>query len=117
MTNIIDRLTEYNKDWRTRAGSATEVNDAIAEIKRLRDAITAWRIARYQHAHPRDIEGRCKMQAALDLAENTLYEMADPIGLLKAASAACCSAILPCSHQQRDPFSVCDECKMAQVTK
>lgn len=36
MTDIIARLTEYNQDWRTRAGSAKEVNEAIEEIKRLR---------------------------------------------------------------------------------
>ena len=34
--DLIERLTEYNKDWRTRAGSAKEVAEAIAEIKRLR---------------------------------------------------------------------------------
>ena len=36
MADIIERLEEYNKDWRTRAASATEVADAIAEIKKLR---------------------------------------------------------------------------------
>lgn len=39
MTDIIERLTEYNKDWRTRAGSAKEVTEAIDEIKRLRAAL------------------------------------------------------------------------------
>jgi hypothetical protein len=34
--DLIERLTEYNKDWRTRAGSAKEVAEAIAEIERLR---------------------------------------------------------------------------------
>jgi hypothetical protein len=37
--DLIERLTEYNKDWRTRAGSAKEVAEAIAEIKRLRAAV------------------------------------------------------------------------------
>jgi hypothetical protein len=34
--DLIERLTKYNKDWRARAGSAKEVAEAIAEIKRLR---------------------------------------------------------------------------------
>jgi hypothetical protein len=36
MSDIIERLEEYNKDWRTRACSAKEVAEAIIEIKRLR---------------------------------------------------------------------------------
>lgn len=36
MSDLIERLEEYNKDWRTRAGSAKEVAEAIAEIKHLR---------------------------------------------------------------------------------
>jgi hypothetical protein len=25
----------------------------------------------------------------------------------------CCSAIFPCSHQQKDPFSICDICQQS----
>ncbi len=35
MTDIVQRLRIYNTDWRTRANSAKEVAEAIAEIERL----------------------------------------------------------------------------------
>lgn len=28
----------------------------------------------------------------------------------------CCSAVSPCSHQQRDPSTICDVCKRAAAT-
>ncbi len=53
MSDIIERLTEYNKDWRTRAGSAQEVAEAISEIKTLRnaaiDALAGWKYIREHH--------------------------------------------------------------------
>lgn len=39
MSDIVERLTEYSKDWRVRAGSIDVVVEAIAEIKRLREAL------------------------------------------------------------------------------
>jgi len=29
----------------------------------------------------------------------------------------CCSAISPCSHQQRDRMSICDTCKAAKIAR
>lgn len=39
--DILDRLREYAKNWRTRAISVKQVRDAIAEIERLRLVVAA----------------------------------------------------------------------------
>jgi hypothetical protein len=85
MTDIIERmeeeslrLTRLSFDTAGAGIAANVVDDAIAEIKRLRAAIVFWSAARYPEIRPepRDIEGRIQAQEGLDLAENTLYEIA-----------------------------------------
>lgn len=84
MTDIIElleeeslRLARLSFETAGAGIAANVVDDAIDEIKRLRAAIVFWAAARYPEIRPepRDIEGRIQVQEALDLAENTLYEL------------------------------------------
>jgi hypothetical protein len=52
------------------------------ELRRFRAAVVFWRMARYPEHRPElhDIKGRCEVQEALDIAENTLYELSLTIG-------------------------------------
>ena len=56
---------------------AVTLEQANEENKRLRAAIAAWAAATYPPTRPdpRDIEGRCKAQAALEAAESALYDI------------------------------------------
>lgn len=71
MSDIVERLKKYNEDWRTRAGLAKEVADAIAEIERLRAALQ--RIAdpiqylqEYAKERGREVNGRMAVHIASD---------------------------------------------------
>lgn len=33
----------------------------------------------------------------------------------RTMAEGCCSAIFPCSHQQRDPYSICEICQKASA--
>lgn len=41
--DLVDRLEDYAKDWRLRAGSKDVVEAALVEIKRLRPYVDAFR--------------------------------------------------------------------------
>ena len=81
----VDRLTRDLAEARAEAVSLRSHNAGLvkieaqkdAEIERLRAAIDFWAMATYpeNRPDPHDIEGRCRVQAARDLAETTLYEI------------------------------------------
>jgi hypothetical protein len=50
-------------------------------ISDLEAAISFWKMARYPENIPEtsDMEGRCQVQAAIDLAESTLCEIVSPL--------------------------------------
>lgn len=52
-----------------------------ARIEQLEAAIKFWSMARYpeKHPDPHDMEGRCQAQAAIDMAETTLWNLARAI--------------------------------------
>lgn len=52
MIDIVQRLHEYNTDWRTRANSAKEVAEAIAEIERLQALVNTPETADFMKGVP-----------------------------------------------------------------
>lgn len=64
-----------------RYDSISKLNHHRAKrISELEAAISFWKMARYPEIRPEihDIKGRCQVQAALDLAETTLYHIVKP---------------------------------------